>query len=45
MALTPIVFKTTHRIRFSDLNLYSHMTTGQYGTTYVTSPGRRCRAV
>jgi acyl-CoA thioester hydrolase len=35
MPTTPIVFKTTHRIRFSDLDLYSHMTTGQYATIYV----------
>lgn len=35
MPPTPIVFQTTHRIRFSDLDLFHHMTTGQYGTYYV----------
>ncbi|HEY5448670.1 MAG TPA: hypothetical protein VIQ54_07950, partial [Polyangia bacterium] len=35
MPRVPIVFKTTHRIRFSDLDLYNHVTTGQYGTYYV----------
>jgi acyl-CoA thioester hydrolase len=35
MPPTPIVFKTTHAIRFSDLDLYNHMTTGQYATYYV----------
>jgi acyl-CoA thioester hydrolase len=35
MPTTPIVFKTTHRIAFSDLDLYNHMTTGKYGIYYV----------
>jgi len=35
MPTTPIVFKTTHRIRFSDLDPYNHMTTGKYTTYYV----------
>jgi acyl-CoA thioester hydrolase len=35
MPPTPIVFRTTHRIRFSDLDPYNHMTTGQYATYYV----------
>jgi acyl-CoA thioester hydrolase len=35
MPKTPIVFKTTHRIRFSDLDPYNHMTTGKYATYYV----------
>jgi acyl-CoA thioester hydrolase len=35
MPTTPIVFKTTHRIRFSDLDAYHHMTTGKYATYYV----------
>ena len=35
MPRVPIVFKTTHRIRFSDLDLYNHVTTGQYATYYV----------
>jgi acyl-CoA thioester hydrolase len=32
---TPIVFKTTHRIRFSDLDLYNHMSTARYAAYYV----------
>jgi len=35
MPPAPLVFKTTHRIRFSDLDLYNHVTTGQYGAYYV----------
>jgi len=35
MPPAPIVFKTSHRIRFSDLDLYGHMSTGRYGTYYV----------
>jgi acyl-CoA thioester hydrolase len=35
MPTTPIVFKTAHRIRFSDLDPYNHMTTGKYATYYV----------
>ena len=31
----PIVFKTTHRIRFSDLDLYNHMSTARYAAYYV----------
>jgi acyl-CoA thioester hydrolase len=33
--MTPIVFKTTHRIQFSDLDPYNHMTTGKYATYFV----------
>ena len=35
MSTAPRVFKTSHRIRFSDLDPYNHMTTGQYATYYV----------
>ena len=35
MPSTPIVFRTTHRIRFSDLDPYSHMSTAKYATYYV----------
>ena len=35
MRKTPIVFKTTHRIRFSDLDPYNHMGTGKYATYFV----------
>ena len=32
---TPIVFRTTHRIRFSELDPYHHMSTGHYATYFV----------
>jgi acyl-CoA thioester hydrolase len=35
MPTTPIVFTTTHGIRFSDLDPFNHMTTGKYATYYV----------
>lgn len=35
MPQTPIVFRTTHRIRFSELDPYQHVSTGRYGTYYV----------
>jgi acyl-CoA thioester hydrolase len=31
----PIVFKSTHRIRFSELDPYDHVGTGAYATYYV----------
>jgi acyl-CoA thioester hydrolase len=31
----PIVFKTLHRIRFSDLDPYEHMSTGNYAIYFV----------
>jgi acyl-CoA thioester hydrolase len=31
----PLVFKTSHRIRFSDLDPYNHMGTAKYATYYV----------
>jgi acyl-CoA thioester hydrolase len=31
----PIVYKTTHRIRFSELDPYNHVNTGHYATYYV----------
>src|SRR5262249_50307015 len=34
-APTPITFKTTHRIRFSDLDPYNHLTTARYAAYYV----------
>ena len=33
--MTPIVFRTTHQLRFSDLDPYNHMTTGRYATYFV----------
>ena len=35
MSKPPIVFKTTHRIQFSDLDPYNHVKTGMYATYYV----------
>lgn len=35
MVKTPIVFRSTHRIQFSDLDPYNHMSTGKYATYYV----------
>jgi acyl-CoA thioester hydrolase len=35
MSKTPIVYKSTHRITFSDLDPYNHMGTGRYATYYV----------
>ena len=31
----PLVFTTTHRVRFSELDPYDHVSTGHYGTYYV----------
>jgi acyl-CoA thioester hydrolase len=31
----PIVFRTTHRVRFSDLDPYNHMSTANYASYYV----------
>jgi acyl-CoA thioester hydrolase len=31
----PIVFTTTHRVRFSELDIYEHVSTAYYGTYYV----------
>jgi acyl-CoA thioester hydrolase len=35
MGKVPIVFKTTHRIKFSELDPYNHVSTGRYATYYV----------
>jgi len=35
MGKTPIVFKTMHRIKFSELDPYNHVGTGRYATYYV----------
>ncbi len=35
MATTPMIFKTTHRIRFSDLDSYQHVSTAKYAAYYV----------
>ena len=35
MPMTPIVFKSSHRIQFSDLDPYNHMTTGKYAIYFV----------
>jgi acyl-CoA thioester hydrolase len=35
MKKVPIVFRTTHRIQFSELDPYNHVGTGRYATYYV----------
>jgi acyl-CoA thioester hydrolase len=35
MARTPMVFKTTHRVKFSELDPYNHVSTGRYATYFV----------
>ena len=35
MSNTPIIFESNHRIRFSDLDPYDHVSTGNYATYYV----------
>jgi acyl-CoA thioester hydrolase len=35
MTNTPIVFKSTHRIQFSDLDPYNHVSTANYATYFV----------
>jgi len=35
MKKAPIVFRTTHRIKFSELDPYNHVGTGRYATYYV----------
>ena len=34
-AETPIVFKSTHRIKFSELDPYNHVSTGNYATFFA----------
>lgn len=35
MSRTPILFRTVHRIQFSDLDPYNHMRTGAYATYFA----------
>ena len=35
MAKAPIVYRTTHRIKFSELDPYNHVSTGEYATYFV----------
>jgi len=35
MSKTPVVYKSTHRIKFSDLDPYQHMRTAMYPAYYV----------
>jgi acyl-CoA thioester hydrolase len=35
MSKTPIVYKSTHRVKFSDLDPYNHMRTAAYSAYYV----------
>ena len=35
MAMTPVVYKSTHRIKFSELDPYNHLRTAVYSGYYV----------
>lgn len=35
MSPKPIVFRTTHRIRFSDIDSYNHVSTANYATYFI----------
>ena len=35
MGNIPVVFKTTHRVKFSELDPYNHVGTGRYATYFV----------
>jgi acyl-CoA thioester hydrolase len=35
MSKAPVVYKSTHRIRFSELDPYNHVSTGKYASLYV----------
>jgi len=35
MSKTPVVYKSTHRVKFSDLDPYQHMRTSVYSAYYV----------
>ena len=35
MPKTPIVYKSTHRVKFSELDPYNHAGTGMYATYYA----------
>ena len=35
MAKAPIIFKSTHRVKFSELDPYNHVGTGHYAKYYV----------
>ncbi len=35
MTKTPIVFRTTHRVQFSELDPYNHVGTGRFATYFV----------
>lgn len=35
MAKAPVVYRSTHRIQFSELDPYNHVSTGKYATYYV----------
>ena len=42
MSKAPIVYRSTHRIKFSELDPYDHVKTGQYATYYVDHGWRVC---
>ena len=35
MSRTPIVYRTRHRVKFSELDPYNHVSTGRYATYYA----------
>jgi len=35
MSKVPIVYKSTHRVKFSELDPYNHVSTGEYATYYA----------
>ena len=35
MTKTPIIYRTTHRIKFSELDPYNHVSAGNYATYFV----------
>ena len=35
MSKTPLVFKSRHRVKFSDLDPYDHVSTGKYATYFT----------
>ena len=42
MSKAPIVYRSTHRIKFSELDPYDHVNTGQYATYYVDHRMEAC---
>jgi acyl-CoA thioesterase FadM len=42
MSKAPIVYKSTHRIKFSELDPYNHVNTGNYATFSPITGWRVC---